>query len=90
LSMVNIKKKNKDASLSSFQRPFSIIMWTILSGDFDQKVSPERCFQNVILNAKRGNIIVFHDSTKAWNRMSFALPKVLEHFSNEGFSFKTL
>jgi peptidoglycan/xylan/chitin deacetylase (PgdA/CDA1 family) len=70
--------------------PFTIIMWTVLSADFDEKISPERCSQNVIFNAKPGSIIVFHDSAKAWNRMSFALPKVLQHFSKEGYSFKCL
>jgi len=69
---------------------FTIIMWTLLSGDFDVKLSPQRCLQNVILNSKAGDIIVFHDSTKAWERMSYALPKVLEHFSNKGFRFQLL
>lgn len=69
---------------------FTIIMWTVLSGDFDVKLSPQRCLQNVILNSKAGDIIVFHDSTKAWERMNYALPKVLEHFSNKGFRFQLL
>ncbi|HRH48454.1 MAG TPA: polysaccharide deacetylase family protein [Panacibacter sp.] len=69
---------------------FTIIMWTLLSGDFDVKLSPQRCLQNVILNSKAGDIIVFHDSTKAWERMNYALPKVLEHFSNKGFRFQLL
>lgn len=81
---------DKEASLIIDHSPFNIIMWTILSGDFDETISPQRCLQNVILNSKRGNIIVFHDSTKAWDRMSFALPKVLEYFSKEGYSFKSL
>ena len=69
---------------------FKIIMWSILSGDFDSKISPQRCLENVVLNTKPGNIIVFHDSAKAWDKMSFALPKVLEHFSKQGYSFKSL
>lgn len=69
---------------------FQIIMWTILSGDFDIKLSPQGCMQNVILNSKPGDIIVFHDSTKAWDRMSYALPKILEHFSKEGYRFELL
>ncbi len=78
---------------SNFEHPipnFNIIMWTVLSGDFDVQLSPQRCLQNVILNSKAGDIIVFHDSTKAWERMSFALPKVLEHFSREGYRFELL
>ena len=79
------KQKN-----GSVMKGFKIIMWTVLSADFDIKISPERCLQNVILNTKPGSIIVFHDSTKAWDRMSFALPKVLEHFSSEGYKFETI
>ena len=86
----NIERLNKEFSFTISHSPFIVIMWTILSGDFDETLSPQRCLQNVIFNSKPGSIIVFHDSTKAWNRMSFALPKVLEHFSNEGYSFKSL
>lgn len=69
---------------------FQIIMWTILSGDFDVKLSPQRCLQNVLLHTKPGDIVVFHDSTKAWDRMSYALPKVLEYFNSKGFRFELL
>ena len=69
---------------------FSIVMWDVLSGDFDIRLSPQNSLQNVINKAESGSVIVFHDSTKAWSRMSFALPKVLEHFSEKGFVFKAL
>jgi peptidoglycan/xylan/chitin deacetylase (PgdA/CDA1 family) len=69
---------------------FKIIMWSILSGDFDTKLTPDRCLENVVLHAKPGSIIVFHDSTKAWERMSYALPRVLEHFSGKGYRFDVL
>ncbi len=70
--------------------PFKIVMWDVLSGDFDTKLSPEKCLQHVLLKSKAGSIIVFHDSTKAWDRMSYALPRTLEHFSGQGFSFRAL
>jgi len=91
--LINVNKKNNKENSSSFtihHSPFTIVMWTILSGDFDEKISPERCLQNVIPYSKPGDIIVFHESKKTWERMSFALPKVLEHFSKQGFSFRTL
>lgn len=69
---------------------FKIIMWDILSGDFDITLSPQKCLQNVVLHAKPGSIIVFHDSAKAWDRLQYALPKVLEHFTAAGYSFKAL
>ena len=63
------------------------IMWTVLSGDFDTGITPERCLQNVLLHSKKGSIIVFHDSEKAAERMTFTLPKVLEYFAEKGFEF---
>lgn len=64
-----------------------IVMWDVLSGDFDETLSKENCLKNVIGNAVRGSIIVFHDSQKAWEKMSFALPQILSHFSKQGYSF---
>lgn len=67
-----------------------IVMWSVLSADFDAGVSPESCLQNVILSVKPGNIIVFHDSKKAWTNLSYALPKVLSFFSKQGYSFEKI
>lgn len=72
-----------------FHRRFRVIMWDVLTGDFDTKITPQQCLKNA-LRAESGSIIVFHDSTKAWSRMSFALPKMLEYFSEKGFRFKPL
>jgi len=69
---------------------YKIIMWHVLSGDFDKSISPQQCLENVLLNAKPGSIIVFHDSTKAWERMQFALPATLKYYAERGFSFKAL
>lgn len=66
------------------------IMWSVLSGDFDEKLSGENCYLNVINNAKPGSIIVFHDSLKAFARLKYALPRILEYFSLKGFQFKTI
>jgi peptidoglycan/xylan/chitin deacetylase (PgdA/CDA1 family) len=69
---------------------YKIIMWSILSADFDENLSPQKCAAYVLLSAKPGSIIVFHDSTKAWKRMSYALPETLDHFAANGFCFKTI
>ncbi len=63
------------------------IMWTVLSGDFDTSLSKENCLKHVLKKTSDGGIVVFHDSEKAFERMQFALPKVLEHFSGKGFIF---
>jgi peptidoglycan-N-acetylglucosamine deacetylase len=65
-----------------------IVMWDVLSADFDSKISAEQCADNVIKNASAGSIIVFHDSDKAQKNLVYTLPRVLEHFSRKGFQWK--
>lgn len=67
-----------------------IIMWDVLSGDFDTSISADRCYRNVINNVKNGSIIVFHDSLKAWERLEYALPKTIEHLRKLGYRFEKL
>lgn len=69
---------------------YRIIMWSLLSGDFDTSIDPKRCLENVIFHLKPGDIVVFHDSQKAWERMSYALPRVLEHCKKNKWAVKAL
>ena len=69
---------------------FRTIMWDVLSGDFDTTIKSENCYLNVIKNAKEGSIVVFHDSMKALPHLKHALPRVLEYYSEKGFTFKTI
>ena len=69
---------------------YRVIMWDVLSGDFDSDISKEKCLKNVLDNTVPGSIIVFHDSVKAADRMQFALTGVLDHFVHKGFSFQKL
>ena len=83
-----LQKENVD--LQTGKQKFRIIMWDVLSADFDDTITAEKCYQNVIKHTEPGSIIVFHDSTKAWLRMNYALPKVLEYYTEKGYSFKSL
>ena len=69
---------------------YKIIMWNVLSFDWDESVSENQCADNVINKVQKGSIVVFHDSVKASRNLKFALPKVLEYFSERGFEFKSL
>ncbi|WP_018617246.1 polysaccharide deacetylase family protein [Segetibacter koreensis] len=69
---------------------FDIIMWDVLSGDFDVNLSPQKCLQNVVSNTKPGSIIVFHDSEKAFPRLEYALPKALQFFAEKGCTMKAI
>jgi peptidoglycan/xylan/chitin deacetylase (PgdA/CDA1 family) len=69
---------------------FKIIMWGVISGDFDVKLSLEECLNNVLKNSKPGSIVVFHDSIKASANLKEVLPKILEYFHQKGFEFKAI
>jgi peptidoglycan/xylan/chitin deacetylase (PgdA/CDA1 family) len=78
----------KSQAKEILKRGYRIIMWNVLSADFDKSISKEKCLENVLKNTKKGGVIVFHDSLKASEKLQFVLPKVLEEFSKKGFSFK--
>jgi peptidoglycan/xylan/chitin deacetylase (PgdA/CDA1 family) len=67
-----------------------IIMWDVISGDFDKSLTAEQCLQNIILNAGNGSIIVLHDSEKAFSKLELFLPSVLSFFEKKGYQFKKL
>jgi len=67
-----------------------IIMWDVLSGDFSKEITQEVCLRKSIQHARPGSIVLFHDSVKAAPNMQYALPRFLEHFSNEGFTFEAM
>lgn len=69
---------------------YKVIMWDVLSGDFDMSTTPEKCTKNVTSNAKEGSIVVFHDSEKAMPRMQKSLKESLKHFSDKGFTFDAI
>jgi len=72
------------------QNEYKIIMWDVLSADFDSTITGKKCVKNVINTASEGSIIVFHDSEKAFPNLKYALPKVLEYFAKKGYCFKAL
>ena len=80
-SEINHKSKIKN---------LKIIMWDVLSGDFDIKLSSEKCLKNVLKHTQNGSIVVFHDSLKAWDRLEYTLPKALEQWTKQGYTFETL
>jgi peptidoglycan/xylan/chitin deacetylase (PgdA/CDA1 family) len=83
-------KIKKSQAKSILKKGYRIIMWDVLSADFDVATSKEECLRNVLNNTKNGSIIVFHDSVKASEKLKFVLPKVLKEFSEKGFVFKAI
>ncbi len=82
--------KIKRSQISLLKSHYRIIMWDVLSKDYDQSLSGEDCLRRIKKNAGNGSIIVFHDSLKAEKRLRFALPATLEHFSGLGYEFAAI
>ena len=95
----NVEKASKVIQSSLFRPPYGkltprliqrlkknydVVMWDVLSGDFDTSLSPQDCLTNVTENAKEGSIIVFHDSIKAIDKLKVVLPEVISFFENKG------
>ena len=83
-------KKSQISAIREQIPETEILMWDVLSGDFDQTISTQTCINNVLKNSRNGSIIVFHDSIKAFDRLEHSLPVILENLSNNGFIFKAL
>ncbi|MFH0761920.1 MAG: polysaccharide deacetylase family protein [Bacteroidota bacterium] len=71
-------------------RHFTIILWDILSMDYDRELPPEKVLDNVITAAGPGSIVVFHDNIKARKNLEYVLPKVLDHYAGQGYKFVPL
>jgi peptidoglycan-N-acetylglucosamine deacetylase len=67
-----------------------IIMWNVLAGDWVQDLPPEKCLEKIKNRINPGDIILFHDSEKAFPRLEYVLPKLLADFSEKGFTFKSI
>ena len=101
----NIKKFDAVYSSSLFRPPygkisrtqanhvskkFKIIMWDVLSYDYEKSTSPKKCLTNLIKNVKSGSIIVFHDNKKAAKNLTYALPRSIEQLLRKGFIFDVI
>jgi peptidoglycan/xylan/chitin deacetylase (PgdA/CDA1 family) len=72
------------------KKSFKIVMWDVLSGDFNSSLSPENCLKNSIRATVPGSVIVFHDSAKSIDKLKYVLPRYLEYFAALNFTFKAL
>jgi peptidoglycan/xylan/chitin deacetylase (PgdA/CDA1 family) len=74
------------AQYSALGQRFRVVLWDVLSGDFDTYIDAEHCARNVLRHVRPGSIVVFHDSRKAADRCLGALPKVLRSLGDDGYA----
>lgn len=77
--------KIKSNQLKDLAKNFNILMWSVLTYDFDNSLSPLECYQNAIKNVSSGSIIVFHTNTKATKNLKYALPASIDFFLKNNF-----
>ncbi|MDN5202923.1 polysaccharide deacetylase family protein [Fulvivirgaceae bacterium BMA10] len=80
----------KRAQANKLMTNYDIIMWDVLTGDFDHNLDQDTCLKKAIESTRNGSIVIFHDSEKAARNMQFVLPRYLDHFSNLGYTFSAL
>lgn len=78
------------AQRKQLEQRYKIIMWSILSCDFDQKLNTKEALKGLKTKSKNGSIVVFHDSVKAEKNLKLLLPPYLEYLHNQGYTCKTL
>ncbi|MEZ0005322.1 peptidoglycan/xylan/chitin deacetylase (PgdA/CDA1 family) [Flavobacterium sp. 28YEA47A] len=66
---------------------YTIIMWDVISMDFDKNITPKECLENVTKNTSSGSVIVFHDSIKAFGNLQIVLPEAIRYLKEKGFVF---
>lgn len=80
----------KSAQIKSLIPDYKIIMWSILSRDYDPVISKEKCFALSTKNWRKGSIIVFHDSAKAKGNVLYVVEKLLEKAKLEGWNCESI
>lgn len=80
----------KNKQRKHLQAQYEIIMWDLLTGDYNQKLERETIFRKVKRNSRNGSIVVFHDSIKAKNNMLSVLPLAIEFWNSKGYTFGVL
>ena len=81
-----IKKKQKKALKAGYE----IIMWDVITHDYNSSLSPQTIMQNIRRYSRNGSLVVFHDSIKAERNMLTVLPLAIEYWNSKGYSFDVL
>jgi peptidoglycan-N-acetylglucosamine deacetylase len=85
-----IKRKHVPYLNEAMHTGAKVIMWDVLSADFDVTISKEQCAANVLKHTQPGSVIVFHDSEKAFKNLEYTLPLVLDALVKRGMVCKAL
>ncbi|AYA36801.1 polysaccharide deacetylase family protein [Hymenobacter oligotrophus] len=74
----------------ALQPAYRIIMWDVLTCDYDRGYEPERCLRDSLRLTRPGSVVVFHDSLKASRNLRYVLPRYLAELAGQGYRFGLL
>jgi peptidoglycan-N-acetylglucosamine deacetylase len=80
----------KNTQIRHLKNKYKIIMWDVMSHDYENRISKDRSLKAVLRYTKEGSIVVFHDSLKAADKALYILPRVLEEFARKGYTFEAI
>lgn len=78
------------SQIKQLKSDYQIVMWDVLSGDYEKFLSPESCLKGTINATRPGSIVLFHDHLKTYEKIKYVLPRYLEHFSKLGYRFAVI
>ena len=74
----------------TLKKKYTIVMWDVISGDFDPEMTAGQCLNQLKKNVKSGSIVVFHDSLKASKILMAVLPEIMDYWKEKGFTFNAI
>lgn len=80
----------KPSQARILRKEYRIIMWSLLSCDFDRKLDTVKALDGLLRKTRNGSIVVFHDSVKAEQNLKVLLPPYLQFLHDNGFNCATL
>jgi len=75
------------AQITALKEEYKIILWDILSYDFQQNRSPKRVQENIINNTSAGSIIVMHNNQMSFKNLEPILENTIQQLKAKGYSF---
>ncbi|WP_282016166.1 polysaccharide deacetylase family protein [Marinifilum flexuosum] len=77
----------KRSQAKYLQTDYKIVMWDVLSGDYRQDISPERCYRDVMKKVRPGSILLFHNHLKSEKNMRYTIPRLIDELRAQGYEF---
>lgn len=80
----------KTSQYNYLKKQFRIIMWDLISCDYDDRIQPKKVFRNITDYVRSGSVITFHDSLKAKRNLTETLLPSIRWMKEQGYQFETI